>query len=481
MNDSVFEYDKNDSGVTLKKFISGSDVVVIPSVAEEAGELTGLPVTRIGPECFKENGIMITKIIVPDSVKILEHDAFAYCVSLEELVLPETIEFLGADHLIATGLSEAYIPASVATIERPELIDRIFRVSPDNRIFSTDGFGLYQTKDGVKELIAVNASDTRDHYGIAEGTEKIATGALQDISTIKILEIPAEMEIIEEGSLSFTGGRASESNGMEKILVSPDNKRFLIKYDCLCERLSYGKGHDNKRSEKDGNDLGKNGLKLIRYFGGAKCILDGTAVRIGDRCFKNTRLEEITFTDDDMSSAENAGSMINNDKKSTAENISIGDEAFSGCPLRYAYLPDGVIFFGEEDRFTVEKFVLNFGKNGKIYDFKEYDEFLVSQYLTEPRIRMICSRLKNPMDMTEVTKKELESRIRDSLTDVIELMAIEHNSATLAELGDLGFFTVDNIDEMIELAGRLEEKEMTAWFMSYKNRNIGFSGGLELL
>ena len=460
MNENIFEYEKNDDGVTLKKFISGSDVVQIPSVAEEAGELTGLPVTRIGPECFKENGIMITRIIVPDSIKVLEHDAFAYCVSLEELVIPETIEFLGADYLIASGLSEAYIPASVNTIERPELIDRTFRVSPDNRIFSTDGFGLYKTSEGVKELIAVNASDTRDFYGISEGTVKISPGALQDISTVKTLEIPAEMEIIEEGSFSFTGGRASESNGIEKIVVSQDNKNFLIRYDCLCDRLHDRKDSENKNADSYANYPDTERVRLIRYFGGKKCILDEKAVRIGDRCFKNTLLEEITFTEKD---------------------VNIGDEAFSGCPLRYAYLPEGVIFFGEEDRFTVEKFVLNFGKSEKIYDFNEYDDFLLKQYLTEPRIRMICNRLKNPMDLTEDKKSALENRIKESLSDVIELMATEHNSSTLDDLGELGFFTAENIDMMIDLTGRLDEKEMTAWFMTYKNRNIGFNSGLDFL
>ena len=460
MKDCIFEYEKNDTGLTLKKFVSGGEVVEIPAIAEDAGELTGSSVTSIGPECFKENGIMITKIVVPESVKVLEHDAFAYCVSLEELVLPETIEFLGADYLIASGLSEAYIPSSVKTIERPELIDRTFRVAPDNRMFSTDGFGLYETRDGVKTLSAVNASDTREEYSIAAGTKKIAPGALQDISTVKRLEIPAEMEIIDEGSLSFTGGRASESNGIEDIQVSPDNKRFLVKYDCMCERLSYEKGHFDKNADKDGTDISADGLRLIRYFGGEKCKLDDKAVRIGDRCFKNTRLEDITFVSDD---------------------ISIGDEAFSGCPLRYARIPGGDIFFGEEDRFTVEKFVLNFGKSGKIYDFKEYDEFLISQYLTEPRIRMICNRLKNPVDLTKETKDDLENKIKDSLSDVIELMATEHNSATLDELGELGFFTAENIDKMIDLAGKLEEKEMTAWFMTYKNRNIGFNSGLEFL
>ena len=442
MEKSIFIYEKNNTGVTLKKFISGGETVEIPAHAEDAGDLTGLPVTVVGAECFKENGIMITSIIVPETVTILEHDAFAYCVSLQSLKLPESIEVLGADYLIASGLEQAYIPASVNTIDRPELIDREFIVAPDNDIFSTDGFGLYETRNGVKTLIAVNASDEREGYSIAPGTQKTAYGALRDISTVKSLEIPAELDMIDEGSLSFTGGRASGSYGFEEITVSPENKRFLIKYDCLCEKT------DGKA------------LKLIRYFGGKECALGDDVKRIGNGCFKNTRLEEITFTDTDLN---------------------VGDEAFSGCLLKYAHSADGDIFFGDEDQFTVEKFVQGFGRDGKLFDYTEYDEFLTKQYLTEPRIRMICSRLKNPVGIDEDVRNLLKRRLGDSMPEVIELLAVEHNCATLGDIGELGLFTAENIDEYIGLAGKLEEKEMTAWFMSYKNRNIGFKDELTFL
>ena len=439
MEKCIFEYEKNETGVTLKKFLSGDEEVKIPANAEEAGELTGLPVTKIGAECFKENGIMITRIIVPESVKVLEHDAFAYCVSLQELILPETVEVLGADYLIASGLEEAYIPASVNVIERPELIDRRFIVSPENNTFSSDGFGLYETRNGIKTLVAVNASDTRDFYEIAGKTNIIAPGALRDISTIKQMYIPAELDIIDEASLSFSGARATGSNGLEKITVDPANKRFLVKYDCLCERA------------------GEDSLKLIRYFGGKSCRIGDDVVRIGTNCFMNTRLEEICFS---------------------GSNVSIGDGAFSGCHLKYAHTEEGSIFFGEEDRFTTEEFVLEFGKNRTLYDFRVYDRFLENQYLTEPRIRMICHRLKNPMDLSDSTKKALREKVSSQLRDIINLLATEHNCRTLSDLGDLGFFTVENIDGFIQLTADLEEKEMTAWFMSFKNKNFGVTDTL---
>ena len=94
---------------------------------------------------------------------------------------------------------------------------------------------------------------------------------------------------------------------------------------------------------------------------------------------------------------------------------------------------------------------------------------------------MICSRLKNPADLDGEVREKLKKRLDESMPEVIELLALEHNCATLGDIGELGLFTAENIDEYIGLAGKLEEKEMTAWFMSYKNRNIGFKDELTFL
>ena len=270
----------------------------------------------------------------------------------------------------------------------------------------------------------------------------IATKALQDIATLKRLIIPDSLELINEGSFSFTGGKASGSTGIEEINVSPDNKKFLIKCDSLCERMADGT------------------FKLIRYFGGEECRLEPDVKVIGAGAFKNSGLKRIHFPETD---------------------IKIGDGAFSGCLLSYAYIDPGELFFGEEDQFTTEKFVLCFGKDGKLYDYTFLDEFLANEYLTEPRVRMIVSRLKNPRELSADLRYILRGRLEENTEEVIRLLAFEHNVAPLEDMGELEVFSESTVNEMIELTGTLGEKEMTAWFMTYKNKRYGVKDDLEFL
>lgn len=448
MNKCIFEYEKNDTGVMLKKFLSGGEEVEIPAAAVDAGELTGLPVTAIGAECFKENGMMIYKIIVPESVKVLEHDAFAYCVSLQELILPETIETIGADYLIASGLEEAYIPASVKVIERPELIDRSFRVSEDNPVFFSDGYGLYKRGTEGIVLVAVNASDTRKSYTLNPDTDEIAYPALRDASALEELVIPQHLHTIPEGALTFSGGTAGDSDGIRRISINPDNDKFILKYGCICERLG-----DDK-------------LKILRFLGGEDAEILWDVSIIGEQAFRNREIKDLLIFD-------------------TVEKI--GREAFSWCPVKKCVIrsyheggdenvkkevDDTTVFFGDEDKYNMEKLLEGFGKNGKVYDFAVFDDFLEKEYVTLPRVEMILTRLLNPLDLDPESRSALENRIRDNIDDILELSAIEHNAGVIKDMGELGFFTKDNIDRSIDKMTDLGEKETTAWLMSYKNSHL---------
>lgn len=436
MSEAVFEYKKYNDGIMVTKFLEGPEVVEVP------GEFEGQKVVAIGSECFRENGIMVTEIKLPDTVKELMSDAFSYTVSLERLSLPEGLEVIGADYLLASGLKEAYIPASVEHIERPELIDRGFNVSADNKKYFSDGYGLYERKGKDICLIAVNASEAREVYDIKDGTKEIAFNALRDAATIECLNIPASLSVIREGTLSYNGGVVNEGKGVKRVKISEKNTCFKLISDMLCEKL------------EDGS------LKVIRYFGKEKANIPGDVTVIGFESFKNTGVNELYIPE-------------------SVKQINTG--AFAGCPVKNCDIGGTKLCFGDEDRFTMEAFLESFGKDGKIYDFNELDFFLLEQYLTPGRIRMICTRLKYNLDLTKEKRAGLARRIEDELKKAVEMLSEAKDIQTIEVMGEIGFFTDDNIDEIIELMGKNDKKEFTAWFMSYKNRNLKGKGGFNFM
>src|SRR3712207_22211 len=115
MTNNEFEYEIKDNDeirVTRYTGKEEAECVIIPS------KIDGKTVTAVGSNCFRDNGVLVCEIVVPDSVTTIEEDAFAYAVSMESLRLPDTIEKIGEDFLLATALEEICIPANVKHIER---------------------------------------------------------------------------------------------------------------------------------------------------------------------------------------------------------------------------------------------------------------------------------------------------------------------------------------------------------------------------
>ena len=55
-----------------------------------AGEIQGLPVTTIGVKAFFEQN-NLTAITIPDSVRVIENNAFSYCEGLTGVVIPDGV------------------------------------------------------------------------------------------------------------------------------------------------------------------------------------------------------------------------------------------------------------------------------------------------------------------------------------------------------------------------------------------------------
>ncbi|MCD8365866.1 MAG: leucine-rich repeat domain-containing protein, partial [Clostridiales bacterium] len=109
-----FFYEMVDGGVVITDYEQGAeDVLCIPP------QIAGYPVVEIGEEAFSENGLLLTKIEVPFSVRRIGRGAFKMCLNLTELVLHDGLESIGAEALYLTPLTELLLPDTVREIEEP--------------------------------------------------------------------------------------------------------------------------------------------------------------------------------------------------------------------------------------------------------------------------------------------------------------------------------------------------------------------------
>lgn len=89
----------------LKKYTGSKTDVIVPDGVREIGE-----------GAFSETDI--ERIHLPDSLRVIHHEAFALCLSLSEINLPNSIEHIGNATFHSAGLSHVRLPNQL--VEIPE-------------------------------------------------------------------------------------------------------------------------------------------------------------------------------------------------------------------------------------------------------------------------------------------------------------------------------------------------------------------------
>jgi hypothetical protein len=113
--------------------------------------------------------------------------------------------------------------------------------------------------------------------------------------------------------------------------------------------------------------------------------------------------------------------------------------------------------------------------NGKLYDFHLYDQDLLSLHINTDRVRMICGRLENPVDLPEETAAAFRKMISERMTEIVSMLAKENDTKLLKDLELLGMVTDENADALIDAASEAAAtsgKEVLAELMDYKHRAL---------
>ncbi len=183
-----YTYTETAQGMKLLKYTGTGPTAVIPE------EIDGKPVTIIGDSLFYFHR-ELTSITIPDSVKIIESDAFQGCSSLTSIVIPYGVEsikrFTFAE---CTSLSSVTIPDSVSRISNFAFGEcrSLTSITIPDRVTSIRMFTFYGTK-----LASVT---------IPNNVDRICGWAFAQIDTLTSITIPASVREIDNYAFSHCSG-----------------------------------------------------------------------------------------------------------------------------------------------------------------------------------------------------------------------------------------------------------------------------------
>jgi len=187
-------YEPTKTGVALVSWSNWTDpsgTVVIPS------EQDGKPVTTICKLAF-ENRRDVKRIIVPDTVTVIDSGAFRGCTSLEEVVLPDTLTTLGAEVFYGCRALKTFtLPAGVTEI-RADTFRDCTQLS-DVRLHE----GLKMVHAG-----AFSGCMSLGRIVIPAGVEEIGANAFLNCTSLSDVQLPDGLKTL--GADVFAGCTALE-------------------------------------------------------------------------------------------------------------------------------------------------------------------------------------------------------------------------------------------------------------------------------
>lgn len=456
-----FSWEDTPAGIRLTKYHGDEHIVNIPE------EIEGKPVRILGSHAFYENGMDIERITTPSSLRVIEDYACEFCMSLMEFEIAEGVERLGREFLIATQIEQLYIPSTVKWIEEPAELGLALEISPENPWYVTDGTALFRriyanekrtvTMGGKSQISGVaTRGDGRDmgesiglsletilpdivlrEYTVPEGVTRIAHDAFESQDMMERISLPASLLEMDEGVLSNPRSHFAKGRGIYKITIADGNPVFFTDETGLYRHLP------------------GDGIELIKYLGRKREIVLGDTIRIiGRGAFVKSRVEQITIPE-------------------TVEKIY--PDAFLDSPIHEVdFQAFGfTMYFPSEHPYVLGQVLEGFGQNEKLFDFFWYDRVLLDDALNVEKAKMIVYRLRYPRDLSEETMEAFRGRLSEKLAVFTEQLGERQELETLQWMTELGFYTKENTDDLIELLNRAGHREAMAVLMDYKNRELG--------
>lgn len=482
-------------------------------------------------KAFANHGELKT-VELPDSITTIEDHAFSYsgleqfdapaelasigarsffrCRKLTQVTLNEGLVSIDDDAFAGTGITRLEAPTTLETLGRTIASDTALTFSGDDASFTiaSNGIleldhegGLYRNTAQGKHLVRILNNDIREyrlnsatvevepqafaHHNhievvhFPEGLKVIGDAAFRDCHNLARADFPSTLEEVGNeafldtslervyvprglrriGDIALVTHGAHNGDGapsLKSIEVEEGNEHFFSVPGLLCERREKGGAHvvvyaDSVESVRIPEDV----TAIDPYaFGGARHLrelfLSTRIHRVGMRGLSVDCLVEHFHIDlEDPIDGHESFDLYFPDSGRSAHEIQLAFNLSSSI--------DPMMVFKHYDSAIVN--MHEFDKREKNKEFDLYGQ-----------AKLALGRLSDPVLMSNTNKVMLTQVITDNLESVCEACARHDDREAIDALLDLGLLNKDNLLDVIDSVGKLQDAAMTGYLLEVKRR-----------
>ncbi len=482
---------------------------------------------EIGARAFEETGLR--SVSFGENLQSIGDHAFDFCEKLTSAIFAEGLRQIGRRAFAYCPIVSVSLPASLQSLgngsfdclnaynseQRQE-----FYIAEDNPCLKADGTALYtRLEDGWRLQKAYGREISNYNNGfiqlalgsyiVAPQTTVIAAEAFCNCNNLGQLILPDTLRVIEDkafyncdvlqsinlpagltkiGNEAFKGTNIASFElpaslreiGVGAFLIGNEwdvqqTRRAHIQVDAANPCFYVDAEHQallRRRAE--------GGSVCLLYFGSNELVsLPTEVVEIAPLAFCNSLMQEMCLP---------------------ARLVAIGEDAFKNCRqlkrLRVEFdqpengLKQAIIYIPgdspEDDEYDDDyDYAAQSLRNqyldcirvndGRIFDFVKYDSLFAGISDFRDKILVATDRLKSAIQLVPLYRDNYLTYLQNHAEQAVNVVVEFDDLAGLNMLAELGVFTGQNIDSVIELANQSRQADILSYLLNYKNTHLAMN------
>lgn len=459
----------------------------------------------------------ITEFYAPEALKAIGERAFFACSALSEVTLNDGLLSIGNNAFTDTKITELRLPSSIIELGNPIAGGTSLTFSGKNATFSIkdgedqlmfidEGGAIYFKSDDGLHLVRMLEPDAVDYdlhpdtvsiddnafakhasivsVGLNEGLKTIGKGAFKGAKSLARIDLPSTLELIDDeafldtsldelripASLSRIGSIAlitygahhgSEEPALRRIEVDADNPKYFMDSGLLIEHMDGGKD------------------RVILCTGDVPdVVIPDSVTAIASYAFNGVRRIRSLTASDKIVAIDVRGlafdSLLELIRIDLSEPVSGHDYFEFRYPETSRAAQQMRLAFGSPSFINIETI------------FDSYDNSIVSRtgfggaeedgkLGAYEQGKRIVERLNEPIYMSPTARGLMESALRSHIEEICIDIAKHDDKEVIKGLLDLGYINEENIDDIINAVGRIQDASITNYLLEEKRKRFGIS------